>query len=175
VGVPRLAKKEIGETECNGLKSNHSKDLPDFMLKFFCGFFHRVKYNLNALSHDTAIGLIQSALDAGANIKEVYVDTVGPPEKYEEKLSRIFKGIKVTVAKKADSLYPTVSAASICAKVARDLALSNWRFAEASGNLGGEFGSGYPGGVSNCTFCSFKTVGIINPHPPKLLARQFFL
>lgn len=45
----------------------------------------RSKYNLNELSHDTAIGLIRRALDAGVLVKEVYVDTVGPPEKYEQK------------------------------------------------------------------------------------------
>ena len=39
---------------------------------------------------------------------EVYVDTVGPPEKYEAKLQRLFPEISVTVAKKADSLYPWV-------------------------------------------------------------------
>ena len=47
---------------------------------------------------------------------EIYVDTVGPPEKYEAKLQDIFRSQKCTVAKKADSLYPCVSAASICAK-----------------------------------------------------------
>lgn len=45
----------------------------------------RSKYNLNELSHDTAIGLIRRVIDAGVLVKEVYVDTVGPPEKYEAK------------------------------------------------------------------------------------------
>jgi ribonuclease H2 subunit A len=47
------------------------------------------------------------------------------------KLEALFPGIpKIVVAKKADSLYPIVSAASICAKVTRDEILEGWTFAE---------------------------------------------
>lgn len=45
------------------------------------------------------------------------MDTVGDPDKYCAKLSERFPSIKFVVAKKADSLYPVVSGASIVAKV----------------------------------------------------------
>jgi len=106
--------------------------------------YRRGKYNLNSMSHDTAIGLIRAAMDAGVQVSEVYVDTVGPPEKYQAKLEGIFPSLTITVAKKADSLYPCVSAASICAKVARDHALRDWVFPEG-GDVTGPWGSGYPG------------------------------
>ncbi|XP_053320773.1 ribonuclease H2 subunit A [Spea bombifrons] len=104
----------------------------------------RAKYNLNALSHDTAIGLIQYALDAGVQLTEVFVDTVGPAEKYQEKLKQRFPGLDVTVRPKADSLFPVVSAASICAKVARDRAVKGWKFVEDLGDIDTNYGSGYP-------------------------------
>ncbi|XP_042306229.1 ribonuclease H2 subunit A isoform X1 [Sceloporus undulatus] len=104
----------------------------------------RAKYNLNALSHDTAIGLIQHALDSGVQIAEVFVDTVGPAEKYQEKLKQQFPELEVTVKPKADSLFPIVSAASICAKVARDQVVKNWKFVEKLENVESDYGSGYP-------------------------------
>ncbi|KAM8842554.1 ribonuclease H2 subunit A isoform 1-T1 [Synchiropus picturatus] len=104
----------------------------------------RTKCNLNTLSHDSAIGLVQFALDSGVQLKEVFVDTVGPADKYEDKLSKIFPGLEVTVRPKADSLFPIVSAASICAKVARDRVVKGWDFVEDLGEVDTDYGSGYP-------------------------------
>ena len=97
--------------------------------------YKRGKYNLNTMSHDTAIGLVKGAIEAGVNVSEVYVDTVGPPEKYQAMLQGIFPSLTIVVAKKADSLYPCVSAASICAKVARDAALRDWKFPEGGDGI----------------------------------------
>lgn len=104
----------------------------------------RVKYNLNSLSHDTATGLIQYALDQGVHVTQVFVDTVGSPESYQKRLQQSFPGIEVTVKAKADALYPVVSAASICAKVARDQAVRDWQFLETLEDLDTDYGSGYP-------------------------------
>lgn len=95
-------------------------------------------YNLNSQAHDATIELIQQVLRRGVNVQEIYVDTVGPPQTYQAKLSARFPGIQIVVAKKADSLYPIVSAASICAKVTRDMCL------EVHDESGGTWGSGYP-------------------------------
>jgi ribonuclease H2 subunit A len=80
-------------------------------------------YNLNAQAMDATISLIQRIYDLGVNIKEIYIDTIGQPAAYQKKLERVFPTAQITVAKKADSLYPCVSAASVCAKVTRDAAL----------------------------------------------------
>ncbi|CRG93815.1 ribonuclease H2 subunit A, putative [Plasmodium gallinaceum] len=103
------------------------------------------KYNLNEISHDTAISIIEHVINRGCNLTEVFVDTVGKASIYEEKLQKIFPHIKCTVKEKADSLYPVVSAASICAKVTRDFILKKWKYEEPIINIDNGFGSGYPG------------------------------
>jgi ribonuclease H2 subunit A len=93
-----------------------------------------IGYNLNAQAHDTTIALIRQIIQMGVNVKEIYVDTVGPEVSYQKKLQYHFPGANVTVTKKADSKFPIVSAASVCAKVTRDVFLGNEEV----------WGSGYP-------------------------------
>ncbi|KKZ59193.1 ribonuclease H2 subunit A [[Emmonsia] crescens] len=109
-------------------------------------------YNLNAQAMDATIELIRCIVEErGINVKEVYIDTIGKPETYQRKLERIFPALKITVAKKADSLYPSVSAASVCAKVTRDVALEicyealvKQRSALGQESRAESWGSGYP-------------------------------
>jgi ribonuclease H2 subunit A len=110
----------------------------------------RQKYNINQMSYDCAISLINQVLtelqrrtdedqsDTIHVLKEVYVDTVGKENKYQALLEETFPNIDtITVAAKADDLYPVVSAASIIAKVTRDALV------EQSSDE--KIGSGYPG------------------------------
>lgn len=105
-------------------------------------------YNLNAQAMDATVDLIKGVFARGVNIAEIYVDTVGQPAAYQAKLQRFFPATKITVAKKADSLYPCVSAASVAAKVTRDAALEvlyRARAPEAAeAEEGMAWGSGYP-------------------------------
>eukprot|EP00922_Rhytidocystis_sp_ex-Travisia-forbesii_P044988 GHVS01067070.1.p1 GENE.GHVS01067070.1~~GHVS01067070.1.p1 ORF type:complete len:326 (-),score=39.26 GHVS01067070.1:14-991(-) len=116
----------------------------------------RNKYNLNEISHDTAMWMIRQVQAAGVNVKQVFVDTVGRPGPYQTKLQAAFPTMEVTVAEKADSLYPVVSAASICAKVTRDRLLKEWRpdtaLSSCSSSEPPEVGSGYPGDPSTKKF-----------------------
>ncbi|XP_011014983.1 PREDICTED: ribonuclease H2 subunit A-like isoform X4 [Populus euphratica] len=77
----------------------------------------RNKINLNEISQDSASGLANRVLNMGVLLTEIYVDTVGDPDKYRIKLSESFPFVKFVVAKKAGSLYPVVSGAIIVAKV----------------------------------------------------------
>lgn len=110
-------------------------------------------YNLNAQAMDATIALIQEVLDKGVNLTHIYIDTIGKPEIYQKKLEKIFPTVNITVAKKADSLYPCVSAASVAAKVTRDAALEVcWQALHANqkggkqgvGHAAQGWGSGYP-------------------------------
>lgn len=105
-------------------------------------------YNLNAQAMDATIELIKQVFAKGVNVKEIYIDTIGSPAVYQKKLERIFPTVQITVAKKADSLYPCVSAASVCAKVTRDAALDvsfETYAASADETVAADgWGSGYP-------------------------------
>lgn len=112
----------------------------------------KYKINLNVISQDAAAHLIQLVLDAGVRLTEVYVDTVGPPDKYQAKLAALFPQLKIVVESKADSTYGIVSAASICAKVTRDRCLQQWNFLEARDFNEFPRGSGYPGDPTTKAF-----------------------
>jgi len=105
-------------------------------------------YNLNDMSHDTAMDMIRRVMAAGVKVTRCIIDTVGIPENYKRKLDSAFygQGIEFVVEKKADANYKTVSAASIAAKVARDEITANWVFSEEHyvPQNGKEWNSGYP-------------------------------
>ncbi|CAL0300265.1 unnamed protein product [Lupinus luteus] len=143
----KTLKEETREELFEALKENHSigwaVDVID-PRELSAKMLNKNKINLNEISHDSAIGLIDRVLKMGVFLTEVYVDTVGDAGKYEAKLSKIFPSIKFVVAKKADSLYPVVSGASIVAKVTRDRAVREWVLDETAENIHRNFGSGYP-------------------------------
>ncbi|KAG5518876.1 hypothetical protein PMAC_002407 [Pneumocystis sp. 'macacae'] len=101
-------------------------------------------YNLNAQAHDTTIQLLS----------EIYIDTVGPSSSYQVKLQQLFPQANIIVKEKADSIYPIVSTASICAKVSRDNALAKAAIHQES------WGSGYPSGNNSLYKNSIKLIYI---------------
>lgn len=70
-------------------------------------------YNLNQMSHDAAMDMIQAIQDAGVPIQTCYIDTVGNPVTYKRKLETKFPNLEFVVESKADDNYATCSAASI--------------------------------------------------------------
>lgn len=76
------------------------------------------------------------------------MDLVGKKEEdYQQLLRSHFPNIEIIVSKKADSIFPIVGAASICAKVTRDKRMREWEFEEDGfGVLAKEMGCGYPNG-----------------------------
>jgi ribonuclease H2 subunit A len=127
------------------IKSLSARDIGAGMLK------NGGAYNLNAQAMDATIEIIRGIMDRGVNVREIYIDTIGNPAAYQKKLERIFPAIKIRVEKKADSLFPCVSAASVVAKVTRDVSCEllyeeYTRLSEekAAAPEGAVWGSGYP-------------------------------
>jgi ribonuclease H len=104
----------------------------------------RSPVSLNVISHDAAASMLELVLARGVRVEKVFVDTVGEPGYYQSKLEKIFNqgngggggaskrgwSISFVVSKKADSLFKSVSAASIAAKVTRDASIRDWVFEE---------------------------------------------
>jgi ribonuclease H2 subunit A len=127
------------------IKSLSARDIGAGMLK------NGGSYNLNAQAMDATMEIIRGVVDRGVNVREVYIDTIGNPGVYQKKLERVFPTIKIRVEKKADSLFPCVSAASVLAKVTRDVSCELLyeeyaRLSEQMANAPGgtAWGSGYP-------------------------------
>ena len=91
----------------------HAKEISQNMLR------KNDPYNLNAMSHDAAMQMVQCVIDAGVTISKCYIDTVGREETYKARLDRVFSGsgIEFVVEKKADAKYVQCSAASVCTSV----------------------------------------------------------
>lgn len=114
-----------------------AEEISEKMLRF-------QKYNLNQISHDAAIELIERVLASGYRVEQIFVDTVGNPAKYEAQLREKFPAVRtIRVSAKADSIFPIVSAASIVAKVTRDSTLRSYEFRVPVSDPQ-EIGSGYP-------------------------------
>jgi ribonuclease H2 subunit A len=129
-----------------GLRVIHANEISRNMLR-------PQPYNLNQMSHDTAMDLIQAVLDTGdVTIEACYIDTVGIAENYQRKLEARFPTIRFTVESKADFNYPPCAAASIVAKVVRDRMMDHWQYSETTIRASGltndkedcPMGSGYP-------------------------------
>lgn len=127
------------------IKSLSARDIGAGMLK------NGGSYNLNAQAMDATMEIIKGIVDQGVNLREVYIDTIGNPAVYQKKLEKVFPTIRMRVEKKADSLFPCVSAASVVAKVTRDVSCellywNNVGRGESSANRGdgAVWGSGYP-------------------------------
>jgi len=97
------------------IKSLSAQDISAGMMRY------GGSYNLNAQAMDATIEIIRGVISRGVNVEEIFVDTIGQPAVYQKKLQAIFPTCKVVVEKKADSLFPVVSAASVVAKVTRDV------------------------------------------------------
>ncbi|KAF7312264.1 Ribonuclease [Mycena indigotica] len=127
------------------------------------GMLRRPPTNLNVQSQNATVLLIQEVLKMGIELREVYVDALGPTATYKAYLSARFPDISFTVENKADDKFKIVGAASVAAKVTRDACIEDWVFEEKGGadDWDTEMGSGYPAGEyfqHSCQFCNLQSL-----------------
>lgn len=87
--------------------------------------------NLNTLSYNSSARLISGVLRKGYKVKKIIMDQLGPPNTHIDRIRKLCGSLissetEIISESKADDTYPVVSAASICAKVTRDLLLEEW-------------------------------------------------
>lgn len=126
----------------------HSKAIVSNPLDITFEQLSYTKVSLNTISHNCAKSIIRHFLGLGLRVTAAYLDTVGDERKYKELMEFEFRDvvpkIEFTVESKADDTYPVVSAASIVAKVTRDIAIRDFVIKENLPSVNKEFGSGYP-------------------------------
>lgn len=114
-------------------------------------FISKHRLNLSELSISCIVQMIKACSRMGVEIQEIYIDTVGP----KTSLAKIIRENtehckmlkKIVVEEKADGTYQVVGAASILAKVTRDLFIEKgdvWRILYGEIEHSPDVGSGYP-------------------------------
>lgn len=86
----------------------------------------RNKTSLNEIAFRCVEDILSAILSKGMTIGTVFVDTIGKPEAYKRRLSLKFPKVNFVVEEKADSKFISVGAASILAKVSRDLEVAHF-------------------------------------------------
>lgn len=130
--------------------------------EFICP--HRL--NLSALSIDCILNSLKMCTGSGIPISEVYVDTVGPKRILQKIIKDKTKGCnikRIVVEEKADSKYQIVGAASILAKVCRDLFLESpdiWNIMYKETEFPGVPVTGYPSDVKTIIWMKKSLVPI---------------
>ena len=120
--------------------------------------------NLNRLEYDTASYMVERVLLRCCEVRAIYADAVGPPERYAAALRRVAPGVRIVVVPKADSRYTAVAAASIVAKVVRDAYIEKYR------REYGLRGSGYP--TDEETLQWIREIYARNPAQPPPIVRR---
>jgi len=101
------------ETFCYGLKF-----ISPTQISSKC--FRRQKCSLNEVSHDAAIELIKGMLERGVRIAKVYLDTVGPMDKYQVRevlFLLLFYYLMFSIFTSADTENRNLLAADLSEKV----------------------------------------------------------
>ncbi|KAI5191520.1 ribonuclease H2 subunit A [Nematocida minor] len=114
-------------------------------------FVCKDQQNLNDLSISCIQKMLRTCISSNIPVKEIYIDTVGPKvalaQIIKECTSQCRTVKKIVVEEKADSSYQVVAAASILAKVSRDIFIEThavWKLLYGEIEYWHDLGSGYP-------------------------------